>query len=162
ERKAGDSLEFVRKVRFGLLTHHVTTQLQLIRMLRGLTTALGSLSDPEFDEDRFEQYLESNSQLVVTASRYWIRILQAHVFANAGAAAVAAASKAASLLWNVPTMIELSDYHFYAALARAAYCNLGAAEERLEHMEALNAHHRQIAHWAKAGPATFANRAALV
>ena len=35
------------------------------------------------------------------------------------------------------------------------------AEERLQHLEALAAHHEQIALWAENCPATFANRAAL-
>ena len=98
----------------------------------------------------------------VAASRYWIRKLQACVYAGDGASAVAAASKAAPLLWTVPTQFELAEYHFYAALARAARCDTASAEERPRHLEALAAHHRQIAVWAENCPATFANRAALV
>ena len=57
---------------------------------------------------------------------------------------------------------ELAEYHFYAALAQAARCDTASAEERLRHLEALAAHHRQIAIWAENCPETFANRAALV
>jgi PAS domain S-box-containing protein len=39
---------------------------------------------------------------------------------------------------------------------------MASAEERPRHLQALAAHHRQIALWAKNCPATFANRAALV
>ncbi|MEA3134852.1 MAG: hypothetical protein QOG17_2698, partial [Gammaproteobacteria bacterium] len=70
--------------------------------------------------------------------------------------------KVAPLLGTVPTQVELSEYHFYAALARAAGCDMASAEERPRHLQALAAHHRQIALWAKNCPATFANRAALV
>src|SRR6202035_83597 len=55
-----------------------------------------------------------------------------------------------------------AEYHFYAALARAAYCEIAAAEERPQHLEALASHLKQIAVWADNCPATFANRAALV
>src|SRR6202035_2387056 len=46
--------------------------------------------------------------------------------------------------------------------ARAARCDMAAAEERLQHLEALALHLKQIAVWADNCPATFANRAALV
>jgi PAS domain S-box-containing protein len=62
----------------------------------------------------------------------------------------------------VPTQVELSEYHFYAALGRAARCDTAAAEERPQHLDALASHLDQIAVWAGNCPATFANRAALV
>ena len=162
EREAGNALEFVQKMRFGLISDLITTQLRLIRMLRGLTPDFTSFNDAEFDEVRFEQHLESNPQLAIAASRYWIRKLQACVYAGDGASAVAAALKAAPLLWTVPSQVELSEYHFYAALARAAHCDMASAEERPRHLDALAAHHQQITLWAKNCPATFANRAALI
>ena len=62
----------------------------------------------------------------------------------------------------MPTQVELAEYHFYAALGRAARCDTAAAEERPQHLEALASHLKQIAVWADNCPATFANRAALV
>jgi PAS domain S-box-containing protein len=162
EHEVESALEFVEKVRFGLVSDVITAQHRLVRTLRGLTPDLDSFNDAEFDESRFEQHLDSNPRLVVAASRYWIRKLQACVYAGNGASAVAAASKAASLLWTVPTQVELSEYHFYAALGRAARCDTAAAEERPQHLEALISHLDQIAIWADNCPATFANRAALV
>jgi PAS domain S-box-containing protein len=156
------ALEFVGKLRFGLIGDIITAQHRLVRTLRGLTPDLGSFNDAEFDESRFEQHLDGNPRLVVAASRYWIRKLQACVYAGDGASAVAAASKAASLLWTVPTQVELSEYHFYAALGRASRCDTAAAEERPQHLEALTSHLDQITVWANNCPATFANRAALV
>src|SRR5258707_1329054 len=162
EHEVENALEFVGKVRFGLISDLITAQHRLIRLLRGLTLDFNSFNDAEFDERRFEQHLDSNSRLVVAASRYWIRKLQACVYAGDGASAVAAASKAVSLLWTVPTQVELSEYHFYAALGRAARCDTAAAEERPQHLEALISHLDQIAIWADNCPATFANRVALV
>jgi PAS domain S-box-containing protein len=162
EREVESALEFVGKVRFGLISDVITAQHRLVRTLRGLTPDFDSFNDAEFDESRFEQHLDSNPRLIVAASRYWIRKLQACVYAGNGASAVAAASKAASLLWTVPTQVELSEYHFYAALGRAARCDTAAAEERPQHLDALASHLDQIAVWAGNCPATFANRAALV
>src|SRR5712664_572250 len=162
EREAENGLEFVRKMSFGLISDCMTGQLRLIRVLRGLRPALISFDGAEFDEGRFEQRLESKPQLAIGASYYWIRKLQACVYAGDYASAVATASKAESVLWTTPTQFELAEYHFYAALARAAYCEIAAAEERPQHLEALALHLKQIAVWADNCPATFVNRAALV
>jgi PAS domain S-box-containing protein len=162
EHEVENALEFVREVRFGLISDLITAQRRLVRTLRGLTPDFGSFNDAEFDESRFEQHLDNNPHLIVAASRYWIRKLQACVYAGNGAFAVAAASKAASLLWTVPTQVELPEYHFYAALGHAARCDTAAAGERSQHVEALVSHVKQIAVWADNCPATFTNRAALV
>ena len=162
EREAENGLEFVRKMSFGLISDCMIGQLRLIRMLRGLRPAFTSFDGAEFDEGSFEQRLESKPQLAFAASWYWIRKLQACVYAGDFASAVSAASKAASVLWTTPTQFEVAEYHFYAALARAACCDMAAPDERLQHLEALASHLKQIAVWADNCPATFANRAALV
>src|SRR6266581_1495493 len=162
EREAANGLEFVRQMSFGLVSDCMTGQLRLIRMLRGLRPAFTSFDGAEFDEGRLEQRLESKPQLAIAASYYWIRKLQACFYAGDYASAVAATSKAASVLWTTPTQFELAEYHFYAALARAAHCDMAAAEERPQHLEALASHLKQIAVWADNCPATFADRAALV
>ena len=77
QREAENALEFVRKTRFGVIVATINGQLGLIRTLRGLTPAFGSLSDGEFDEGRFEQHLEDDPRLVYAGWRYWIRKLQA-------------------------------------------------------------------------------------
>jgi tetratricopeptide (TPR) repeat protein len=131
-------------------------------VLRGLRPVFTSFDGAEFDEGSFEQRLESKPQLAFATSWYWIRKLQACVYAGDFASAVSAASKAASVLWTTPTQFEVAEYHFYAALARAACCDMAEPDERLQHLEALASHLKQIAVWADNCPATFANRAALV
>ena len=161
EQEAENGLEFARKVRFGLASDCITGQLRLIRMLRGLTPDFTSFNDAQFDEGRFEQHLESDPQLAIGACWYWIRKLQAGVYAGDYASAITAVSKAAPLLWTAPTQFELAEYHFYGALARAAHCDMASVEERPQRLEALAAHHEHLAIWAKNCPSTFANRAAL-
>src|SRR6267378_679925 len=162
ERESEDGLEFARKVRFGLAADAITGPLRLIRMLRGLTPEFNSFNDADFDEDCFSRRLESNPQLAIGACWYWIRKLQGCVYAGDVASATAAAAKVESLLWTAPTQFEHAEYHFYAALARAARCDTASAEERPQYLEALAAHHELLTVCAKNCPATFANRMALV
>ena len=162
EREAEDGLEFARKVCFGLAIDCITGQLRLIRMLRGRTPDFTSFNDAEFDEERFAQHLENNPQLAIGACYYWVRKLQACVYAGDGASGIVAASKVASLLWTAPAQFEHAEYHFYGALARAAHCDKVLVEERSQHLEALAAHHKLLTIWAENCPENFENRAALV
>src|SRR5215813_12169114 len=120
--EAERGLAYAGKVRFGLVIDLITTQRALIRTLRGLTPTFGCLDDAQFNELRTEIHLSSNPALVLAASFYWIRKLQGRYIAGDYAAAMDAASKAQSLLWVSSTFFEEAEYHFYGALARAAWC----------------------------------------
>lgn len=161
EREARNALDFVQGARFGLMSDVIAAQLALVGALRGQTPSLASLDGPALREGAFEDRLEGNPQLAVAACWYWLRKLQAAVFAEDGAAA-GFADKVARLLWTTPTQVELSEYHFYAALAWAAACDRLAGEERADCLRRLAMHHLQIVLWAGNCPATFASRAALV
>ncbi|BCG02476.1 hypothetical protein PPGU19_070440 (plasmid) [Paraburkholderia sp. PGU19] len=160
--EAERGLAYAGKVRFGLVIDLITTQLALIRMLRGLTPTFGCLDDGQFNELRTETHLSSNPALVLAASFYWIRKLQGRYIAGDYAAAMDAASKAQPLLWISSTFFEEAEYHFYGALAKAAWCECAPADERPQHLDAVAAHYRQLQIWAKNCPENFADRAALV
>jgi PAS domain S-box-containing protein len=162
QREAEAGLDFARQARFGLVVDRIIGQLQLIRTLRGLTPIFGPFDDAGFDEERFEQHLAADPRLALAAGWYWIRKLQARVLADDRAAAIAAAAQADRLLWTSPAFFERAEYHFYAALARAALCDAAPDAERTRHLEALAAHHRQLQEWAENCPENFENRAALV
>jgi len=119
-------------------------------------------SDVQFDEGRFEQHLENDPRRAIAACWYWIRKLQACIYLGDYPSAAVAETKAAPLLWTTPTQFELAEYHFYAAIARAAACDRITAEDRPSHLEALARHHQLLGLWAKNCPENFANRAALV
>jgi PAS domain S-box-containing protein len=161
-REAEHSLAFVQQVRFGLIVGCITAQVRLVRALCGLTADVTSFDDAGFDEREYEGYLANNPQLAIAACWYWIRKMQAGVFAGDPLPAMAAAARVAPLLWTAPSQFELAEYHFYAALARTAYCDTMPAEEQGPHLAALATHRRQIDIWAQICPSTFANRAALV
>ena len=162
QREAENGLEFARKARFGLVIDIITAQLGLIRTLRGLTPEFGSFNEERFDEGRFEHHLQSDPRLALPECWYWIRKLQARVYANDWASALEAASRAQQLLWTSPSFFEVAEYHFYDALARAAQYDAASTEERPQHLEALVSHHKQFEAWAESCPENFANRAALL
>jgi predicted ATPase/signal transduction histidine kinase/GAF domain-containing protein len=162
EREAESALDFVRGAHFGLISDVIIAQLRLIRTLRGEIPDFGSFNDAAFDESRFEQHLESDPQLSVAASRYWIRKLQARVYAGDYESAIVIAAKAAALLWTLPSQVELPEYHFYAALAEAGRCDAAAPDERVGRLTALSKHHQQFVAWAEAGRENFGHRAALL
>ncbi len=160
QTESEDALTLLRKIKFGLMIDVVTTQLQLIRALRGLTRELGSYDDETFSEDQFRQHLENGPRLPV--GRYWIHKLQALFLAGDHAGAVEAAAQAGALLWTMPSFPEIVDYVFYAALACAARHDDAPEDERPRLYEELATHHAQLATWAVHGPDNFRGRAELV
>ena len=162
QREAEHARAFAEKMRFGLVIDIATTQLGLVRTLRGLTPKFGSFDDKQFEELRVERRFSSNPDLARAECWYWIRKLQARFFAGEYATAVDASSKAQRLLWASPSNFEVAEYHFYGALSRAASCDAATDDQRQQHVEALAAYHRQLQLWAANCPDNFENRAALV
>jgi signal transduction histidine kinase/tetratricopeptide (TPR) repeat protein len=155
-------LEFARKIRFGLVIDSLTGQIALIRQLRGLTLDFSSFDDGEFEENAFEQHLEADSLLAFSACWYWIRKLQARFYAGDYSAALGAAMKAEPLLWTSPSFFEIAEYHFFSGLSHAALYSRGEPEERQRRLQAIAAHQKQLALWAKNCPENFENRATLI
>ena len=162
EREAEQGLAFAQKMRFGLVIDAITTQLGLIRTLRGLTPTFGSFDDEQFDEARIERRFSENPDLAFVECWYWIRKLQARFFAGDYVSAIEASSGAQRLLWSSVSQFETAEYHFFDALSRAASCDSTAVGERLQHLDAIAAHHKQLEVWAANCPENFENRAALV
>jgi PAS domain S-box-containing protein len=162
QREAEIGLAFVQKAQFGTAVDMIQGQLGLIRALRGLTPDLSSFNKAEFDERQFERHLEADPGLAMPACWYWIRKLQISFCAGDHPSAVAAASKAETLLWTSPAFLVLADYHFYGALAQAAHYDSASDDERPHILVALDSHRQQIKAWAESCPENFANRKALV
>ena len=57
QREVEEALAFTKRARFELVADAITTDRQLIRMLRGLLPRFGSLTDAELDEETFEAHL---------------------------------------------------------------------------------------------------------
>src|SRR4029077_16011278 len=160
--EAENGLEFARRARFGLVVDLMTAQVQIIRMLRGLTPKFGSFNDEHFDELQFERHLASNQVLGLPEFWYWARKVQARFFAGDYASAVEASLRAQQLLWTSPSQLETAEFRFYGALSHAASWDSASPDQNQQHFEALAAHHRQLQIWAENCPENFENRAALV
>jgi PAS domain S-box-containing protein len=162
--EAEQALEFAREIaQSGQAIDSFIEQLILIRALRGCTQEDGLSDDPEQNSHWFEEHLkEGDGRLGLVASWYWTHQVQVHFFAQDYAAALAAAEKADTLLRSSRPFLEIVEYHFYGALARAAVCDSATADERTKHLHALAAHRDEIGAWVEGCPENFANRAALV
>jgi PAS domain S-box-containing protein len=169
---AGDPLEqvqgeaergfaFAQKMRFGAVIDVISSQLGLVRTLRGLTPVFGRFDEANFDELRIERRFTENPDLAVAECWYWIRKLQARFFAGDYGAAIDAALRVPPLLWVSPTF-EMAEYHFYGAVSRAASFDTATANDRQVHLQALADHQRQLEMWEDICPENFENRAALV
>jgi PAS domain S-box-containing protein len=162
EREAKLGLAFAQKARFGLVSDNITTQLGLIRTLRGLTPTFGSFDDEQFDEAQIERRFSENPDLAFVECWYWVRKLQARFFAGDYASAMEASSRAQRVMWICISQFETPEYLFYGALSQAACCHSAASGERQQHLDAIAAHHKQLQLWAENCPENFENRAALV
>jgi PAS domain S-box-containing protein len=164
EIEAEDALEFV--LPFGFFLDRISAPLALVRMLRGKTAKFGSLDDGRFAERDFEERATGQPVHAFLECYYWFRKLQARFFAGDYVSATDAADKVARWYETSPTlslcMLEEEEYHFYAALARAAQCEPIGPDPYAKHREALGRHELKLRAWAMTCPQNFEDRAALV
>ncbi|MBB2671478.1 UNVERIFIED_ORG: PAS domain S-box-containing protein [Rhizobium esperanzae] len=157
QHDAEAGLDFARQAGFGVAVGFISGQLQLIRTLRGLTPIFGCFNDEGFDEQQFELKTDGKPGSCL----YWIRKLQACVFAGDTLTALSAAAKAESLLWMTPAIFERAEYHFYTGLSLASALH-GSTTKTALYRKAIRAHSRQLDTWAAHSPENFASRATLL
>ena len=162
QRQAENAIEFARRAKFGYVVDIIVGQLRFIRTLRGLTPSLASFNDAEFNEDLFEERMETNPHSVFAVCWYWIRKLRARFYAGDYASALAAAAKAKPILLPGIQHFEVAEYLFYAALTHAAAYDSASPEDKVQQRQALMAAHQQILILAENCPENFENCAALV
>ncbi|WP_353189753.1 AAA family ATPase [Pandoraea pnomenusa] len=161
QREAESGLAYAKAVRFGLVTDYIEQQLALIRMLRGITPVFGCLDDERFNESQVEQQLAKPPQ-AMKACAYWVWKLQARYLAGDYEVAVVAAANADRLLWSLHSFLEEAEYHFYAALAKSAWCDLHPAGDLEPYLNELSGHHDQLQIWADLCSENFTSHTALV
>jgi PAS domain S-box-containing protein len=172
--QAENGLEFAKKTRFGHQIDVQSTQLAIIRNLRGLTDKFGCLDNAQYSEALVETHVTPHPAV------YWVRKLQARFFAGDYSSALDAAARARPNLWTLAAMFEEAEFHFYAALALtrsyistvadrdnggesvASEDEVSSSVPAKHHMQALAIHHRQLETWASNCLENFENRAALV
>ena len=162
QTEAENGLAFATRARFGLVVDLITSQVQLIRNLRGLTREFGKFDDEEFDESEFEQHLAGNPVLADAEFGYWALKTQARFLSRDYDSAVHASLKAQPLIWSAVAVLEMSGYVFYSALSYAALWDFALPEDKPRLVEALGAYHGQLEKIAEHCPVNFADLAALV
>jgi hypothetical protein len=120
QEQAEHALAFAQRARFGIMIDIISTQSAFVRTLRGLTANLGSFDDEQYNELDMQRRFSAGAGVAFPESWYWVRKLQAAFLACNYAAAIDALSHAQGLMWASGSLFQLAEYHFYAALARAA------------------------------------------
>lgn len=161
-QEAEQGLAYAQKIHFGLVVDFISTQLALIRTLRGRTSTFGCFDDELFDEKRFEAHLDRTSGLVLAAAKYWIRKLQARYMAGDYSVALHCVAQAKALLWVVASFTEEAEYHFHAALTLTATFDSVSIDDQPSRLRDLSGHHAQLREWAQQCTESFTCRLALV
>ncbi|MDM0025237.1 trifunctional serine/threonine-protein kinase/ATP-binding protein/sensor histidine kinase [Variovorax saccharolyticus] len=162
QKEAEDGLAFSIKAQMGLVHATCSAQLGLARTLRGSSTRFGLLDHEGYGEREAEQRLASEPNLGLPEFYYWVRKLQARCLAGDHSSAIHAALNAQRLLWRAAANFEAADFHFYAALARAAAWESATPDQKQLHLDALAGHQEQIGLWSEHNPVTFESRAAII
>jgi PAS domain S-box-containing protein len=164
ERELEHGMEFVR--RFGFFLDRISAPLAFVRMLRGTTTQFGCLDDGQFTESSFEERATGQPINAFLEGFYWIRKLQARFLAGDYVSAIDAADELETLYARIPSlsvlMLDKEEFHFYAALSRAAVCEPIGPQPYPKYRTALERHERELQAWAANCPENFEDRAALV
>jgi predicted ATPase/GAF domain-containing protein len=164
EREVEHGTAFVR--RFGFLLDRISASLALVRTLRGTTEQFGCLDDGQFLERSFEERAMGRPTDAFLQRYYWIRKLQARFFAGDYVSAIDAADKLDTLYARTASlsalMLDKEEYHFYAALSRAAGCQPRGPDPYPKHRTALERYEQELRAWAANCPQNSEDRAALV
>ena len=160
--EAESGLEFARRMGYGLIGDLITVQLMFIQALRGLTAHLASFDRPGFGEHEFEQRLDHDPHLAAAKFRYWVRKLQAHLYAGDYASAAAAAAQVQDARWRSQSFFEVAEYPFYSALALAGLYPSASTDERIRYLDTIAAYQKLLNTWARNCPENFACMEALV
>ncbi len=160
--ECGEYLNFARSIDFRDGIDLIVTTERTIAALRGQTRALSDFSDAEFNEAAFEAEL-TGARMNVVAFWYWTRKLMLHFLSGNYQEALAAADKVQPGPWAKIVQIQHLDYHYYSALALAAYIERAPTEQRHALRERLAMHCLQIKSWAQETRSpTFPDKYALV
>lgn len=155
------ALDYITKANVMFAADVVMGMQRFIQAMRGHSDQLASLSGEGFSEQAFEEHLEKES-FPTFRLFYYVMKTQDRLLADSyeEAAAVAAAAEQNEAGGN--GMFIQVEYHYYAALARAAHYRQSPAEAQDALRKALGVHEGQLRAWAENCPDNFAGKHALV
>nr|WP_198316570.1 AAA family ATPase [Cystobacter fuscus] len=154
-------LDYVRKARFQDVEEALVNIQCFIRSMRGLTQGFSTATGESINREELEVQPSAN-RLSMRVCLYHILELQAFFMSDDYEKALVAASRAKKRLWAILSLIQVHDYHFYAALSLAACHDRVPPDERARRLEMLATHQRQLQEWAANCPENFSNTHALV
>ncbi|MFY3433246.1 AAA family ATPase [Achromobacter mucicolens] len=158
---ASRGLAFARKAGLEVLDRY-TSQLQLAKMLQGMTPHFGTLDDAGFTEADFERKLQAEAGWNVTACWHYLRKLQARVFGGDFPDAVRASEVASRFVWTSLAFVEEMEFHFYSALAHA-WCPAPASPAgQAATLAAIEVHLAKLRPWAASCPSNFQSQRMLI
>jgi len=134
---------------------------RVIRTMQGKTNCLSTFSDDDFDQDRYDERMDTYAWPIITCW-YYIMKLQARVISCDYEEAVLAATKARALIDVSPNHIQGKEYWYYAALAIAAHANTADENSRAQYRKELDLHANKLKQWAESCPENFFSKYSLV
>lgn len=160
QQEAEQWLALARKAGFDAAIDGAMSMLQLVHELRGVRSVGGSAIA---DKDAFERYLaEGGAAVEISRAFYWQYQLQSRYLTQDIDVALSAALHAGDALTVHRSVLDVAEYHFYAALVRAAACDAQLADGPKQHRQMLELHYRRICEWAENCRENFACQAALI
>ncbi len=157
-----DVLRSGLKYHFNLVVATMQPQMGFVQALQGQTSSLTSFNCDVLDEDVFEQAEQGEDRPHHPALWYWIHKLHARFLAEEHASALDAAVKAQHCMFINLTPYEKIEFHYYAALARAAHCDELPSDALEAELEAMQVHAGWLDAFAAHNPESGNDRAVLV
>ena len=162
QQDAEKCLAFAKKTQFAFVIDGFVAAIATIRALRGLTPGTDPIGDAGRGDSLLERRLAAHPDLGSTAGEYWLRKQRTRFYAQNYETCIEATEQLDTLVPAMPPVIEIADYHFYGALARAATYRSATKTIQQKHLGDVVAHQKQLAAWATNCPDNFADRATLV
>lgn len=156
QRDAEDAIAFAGKLQLGMPAERFIGQLGLVKRLRGA----GRVA-PADDSWGFQD-VRQQPGLAMMVCYHWVFRLQECYLGRDLPNAIAAAERAAGILWAMRSSVEEAEYDLFAGLARAAAADDVSGTERERHVRELAKHHERMAIWAESCPENFANGRSLM
>ncbi|MFE8605402.1 trifunctional serine/threonine-protein kinase/ATP-binding protein/sensor histidine kinase [Archangium violaceum] len=153
-REALVGFDFASKVLFWDVIQMMRVFLRLVAQLQGRSESFSSLNGEGFDETAFEARLAAGS-LIPLRSSYAIVKMMSRFMCGAYEQARQAAESVKELLWSTIGQLYYYLFVLYEALTLAACCRDAPPARRLEYLETIGQHHRQLAEWAGNCPENF-------
>lgn len=161
-REALRALGFAKAARFQLVVDAIRAQIALIHAFADPgPVQLANEADMGFDVGA-DVYPYESSYRTIAEFSFWTHRMQMCVAYGDIDGALIAEARAQPISWSSRAFVEIADFHFYAALARAAALRTCGEHEQAGHQLALAEHHQKLENWSTHCPPNFAGRSMLV